>query len=66
MPSVVPPIEKSTIITAISTAPRVLIRCATRATPLSIAPVFIAIVMNTPMARTNRKTPAAPNSSPDS
>ena len=66
MPSVVPPIENSTMRTAISTVPRPLMRVAIRATPLSMAPVFMAMVMKTPMAMTNRNTPAAPKSSPDS
>ena len=64
MPSVVPPIENSTMSRAITTAPRAPKRLATWATPLSIAPVCIDIVMKMPIAMTNRKTPAAPNSSP--
>ena len=52
--------ENSTIRTAISDRAPPPIRVATRAMPLSMAPVRIAMVMKMPMAMTNRKTPAAP------
>ena len=66
MPSVVPARENSTISTTIRGAPRPPRRAPTRPMPASIAPLRIVMVMKTPMASTNRNTPAAPKSSPTS
>ena len=60
IPYVVPPSANTDINTATSSAGLWRKRSARRLMPVSMAPVFIVIVMNAPTARTKRKICAEP------